>query len=59
MPFNLPSMVTLYSDLPSSVLVFEPCHEKTCLWGLQIGKTQTDLLSYGDKLESRNVGYRN
>ena len=26
----------------------ESCHEKTCLWGLQPGKTQTGLLSYGD-----------
>ena len=23
----------------------EPCHDKTCLWGLQLGKTQTSLLS--------------
>ena len=31
---------------------FEPRHEKTCLWDLLPGKTQTDLLSYRDKLES-------
>ena len=30
----------------------EPPHEKTCLWGLQPGKTQTGLLSYRDYLES-------
>ena len=24
----------------------EPCREKTCLWGLQPGKTQTGLLNY-------------
>ena len=28
--------------------LFEPRHKKTCLWGLQPGKTQTDLLNYRD-----------
>ena len=31
---------------------FEPCHEKTCLWGFRLDKPQTDLLSFRDKLES-------
>ena len=35
-------------------LQIEPRHEKTCLQGLQPGKTQTNLLSYRDKLESWN-----
>ena len=35
----------------------EPRHEKTCLGGLRPGKTQTDLLSYRDELESCNFGY--
>ena len=29
-------------------LLFEPCHEKTCLRDFQPGKTQTSLLSYRD-----------
>ena len=29
----------------TSGFTFEPCHEKTCLWGLRPVKTQTDLLS--------------
>ena len=37
----------------------EPCHEKTCLRGLWPGKTQPGQLSYRDKLESWNFGYRN
>ena len=35
-----------------SINPHEPCHEKTCLWDFQPGKTQTSLLSYRDKLES-------
>ena len=27
------------------VNLYEPCHEKTCLWGLLPGKSQTGLLS--------------
>ena len=27
---------------------YEPRHEKTCLWGLRPGKTQTSPLSYRD-----------
>ena len=38
---------------------FEPRHEKTCLWGLQPGKTQTGLLRYRDYLQAWNFGYRN
>ena len=26
------------------MFTYEPLHEKTCLWGLQPGKTQTGLL---------------
>ena len=28
--------------------IYEPRHEKTCLWGFRPGKTQTGLLSYRD-----------
>ena len=37
----------------------EPRHEKTCLRGLRPGKTQTGLLSYGDKPEAWDCAYRN
>ena len=37
--------------------IFEPRHEKTCLWGLRPGKTQTGLLSYSDYLESWIFGF--
>ena len=36
-----------------------PSRENLSLWGLQPGKTQTDLLSYRSKLESWNCKYRN
>ena len=36
---------------------YEPHHEKTCLWGLWPGKTQTGLLSYRDELGSWNFGF--
>ena len=39
--------------------LYEPHHEKTRLQGLQSGETQTGLLSYREKLESWNFGYRN
>ena len=32
--------------------IIEPRHEKTCLRGLRPDETQTDLLSYRNKLES-------
>ena len=35
----------------------EPRHKKTCLWGLQPGKTQTGLLSYRDQLGSWNFRF--
>ena len=38
---------------------YEPRNEKTCLRGLRPGKTKTGLLSYSDKQESWNFGYRN
>ena len=38
------------------LVLYEPRHEKTCLWGFRPGKTQTGLLSYRDQLESWNVG---
>ena len=40
-------------------LLIEPRHEKNCFWGLRPDETQTDLLSYRDKLESWNFLYRN
>ena len=39
------------------VLIFEPYHEKTYLWGLRPGTTQIDLLSWWDKLGSWIFGY--
>ena len=35
-------------------IIIEPCHKKTCLRGLQPGKTQTGLLSYRGVLGSWN-----
>ena len=35
----------------------EPFHKKTCLRGLQLGKTQTGLLIYRSWLGSWNFGY--
>ena len=35
-----------YCLTASLLLPTEPRHEKTCLWGLRPGKTQTGLLSY-------------
>ena len=35
---------------------FEPGHEKTCLQGFRLNKTQTGLLSYKDQLESWDFG---
>ena len=32
--------------------IYEPLHEKTCLWGFQPGKTPAGLLGYRDELES-------
>ena len=37
---------------PEGLWLFEPRHEKTCLWKLRSGKTQTNLLSCRIKLES-------
>ena len=39
--------------------VFEPCHNKTCLWGFQPGPTQTGLYSHRRWLEACNFGFRN
>ena len=50
-----PLSITVMQDRASKVLN-EPRHEKTCLRGLQPGKTQTGLLSYRSKLESQNFG---
>ena len=36
---------------------YEPCHEKTCLRVSDQGKTQTNLLSYRDQLESWNFDF--
>ena len=36
---------------------FEPRHEKPCLRGFRLGKAQTSLRSYRNKLESWNLGY--
>ena len=41
------------------IVVIEPRHEKTCLWGLWPGKTQTGLFSYRDWLEAWDFAYRN
>ena len=37
----------------------KPRHEKTCLWGLRPGKTQTGLLSYKDQQQSWNFWFSN
>ena len=29
-------------------ILYDPCHNKTCLWGFRPGKIQTGLLSYRD-----------
>ena len=42
----------MYNYFKCPTLRYEPRHEKTCLRGLQPGKTQTGMLSYRDKLES-------
>ena len=42
----------LHVDSVMSVKTYEPRHEKTCLRGLRLGKTQTGLLSYRDQLET-------
>ena len=47
---NFPSMMCIY-------MLYEPHHEKICLRGFRPGKTQTDLLSYRDKLGSWNFGF--
>ena len=38
--------------------LFEPRHEKTCLWGLQPGKIQTSLLSTSQGLEILDIASR-
>ena len=40
--------IILIIKIPTISVSFEPRHEKTCLRGLQPGKTQTGLLSYKD-----------
>ena len=42
-----------------SRLIYEPCHEKTCLWDFRPGKTQTGRLNYRDKLDAWAFAYRN
>ena len=37
--------------------VCEPRHEKTCLQGFRLGKTQTDRLCYRDSPESWHFGF--
>ena len=48
-PLNPPSSLETWKN--------EPCHEKTCLWGLRPVKTQTVLLGYRDQLKSWIFGY--
>ena len=49
---------TCYLDSNQSLLLYEPCHEKTCLWGLQPGPKQIWLYSHRRWLEARNFGFR-
>ena len=43
---------TYWFPVSTPTIENEHHYEKTCLWGLQPGKTKTGLLSYTDKLES-------
>ena len=36
------------ADQSEKVIIIEPRHEKTCLQGLRLDKTQTSLVSYRD-----------
>ena len=38
----------MYILIVKRIILYEPCHEKTCLRGFWPGKTQTGLLSYID-----------
>ena len=42
----------MFSTTKVGQILYDPCHEKTCLQGFGLGKTQTDLLSYRDWLGS-------
>ena len=40
------------------VLIFEPRHDKTCIWGIRTGQTQTGLYDHSIWLEAWNFGLR-
>ena len=42
--FNL-HLTTIKDSYIVYFFIFESCHDKTCLWGFQPGKTHTGLLS--------------
>ena len=43
---------------PHTLLLYEPCHEKTGLWDFRPGLTQTGLYNNRKLLEASNFGFR-
>ena len=56
---NMTAIYHKFTGNTDRTKLYENRHEKTCLRRFRPGKTQTGLLSYRDKLETGNFGYRN